>query len=184
VPGELAPKLALATACELSGEPDIAESLYIICARSDANYTAPAAFGLARIRRARGDLRGALSALDLVTATRSSYVDARMMRAQILATSNGDLTALSDALASVQTVSIEPQVRAALRVDVLGSALAVVLDKGPSTAVQVGGVPAQEPELRDALEAALRESAVLNDDHDRRIALVDQANEVRRWTTW
>ena len=57
VPGELAPKLALATACELSGEPDIAESLYVICARSDANYTAPAAFGLARIRSARGDLR-------------------------------------------------------------------------------------------------------------------------------
>lgn len=184
VPGELAPKLALATACELSGEPDIAESLYIICARSDANYTAPAAFGLARIRRARGDLRGALAALDLVTATRSSYVDARLMRATMLATSSGDLTALSEALASVQTVSIEPRVRAALKVDVLGSALAAVLEKGPSSTVQVGGVPAQEPQLRDALEAALRESAVLNDDHDERIALVDQANAVRRWTTW
>ena len=81
-------------------------------------------------------------------------------------------------------MAIEPRVRAALRVDVLGSALAVVLDKGPSTSVQVGGVPAQEPELRDALEAALRESAVLNESHDERIALVDQANEVRRWTTW
>ena len=63
VPGELAPKLALATACELSGEPDIAESLYIICARSDANYTAPAAFGLARIRpRARRPARRARGA--------------------------------------------------------------------------------------------------------------------------
>ncbi|MBO3083361.1 serine/threonine-protein kinase [Cellulomonas fengjieae] len=184
VPGELAPKLALATACELSGEPDIAESLYVICARSDANYTAPAAFGLARIRRARGDLAGALAALDLVTATRSSYVDARMMRAQLLAASSGDLTALSDALASVQTVSIAPRVRAALRVDVLGSALAAVLEKGPSRTVQVGGVPAQEPDLRDALEAALRESATLSESHDERIALVDRANDVRRWTTW
>ncbi len=50
VPGELAPKLALALACELSGEHDVAEALYLVCARTDANYTAPAAFGLARIR--------------------------------------------------------------------------------------------------------------------------------------
>ncbi len=184
VPGELAPKLALATACEVSGEPDIAESLYVICARSDANYTAPAAFGLARIRRARGDLAGALAALDLVTPTRSSYVEARMSRAQLLATSSGDLRALSDALASVQTVSIDPRARAALKVDVLGSALATVLQDGPSTSVHLGAVPAQEPELRDALEAALREYAVLTDSHEERITLVDQANIVRRWTTW
>ena len=52
VPGELAPKLALALACETSGELDVAESLYATCARTDANYIAPAAFGLARIRAA------------------------------------------------------------------------------------------------------------------------------------
>ena len=60
MPGELAPKLALATACERSDEAEIAEQLYAVCARSDANYIAPAAFGLARIRSARGDLDGAL----------------------------------------------------------------------------------------------------------------------------
>ena len=69
VPGELAPKLALALACETSGELDVAESLYATCARTDANYIAPAAFGLARIRAARGDLDGALAALDLVPPT-------------------------------------------------------------------------------------------------------------------
>ena len=68
VPGELAPKLALALACETSGELDVAESLYATCARTDANYIAPAAFGLARIRATRGDLDGALAALDLVPA--------------------------------------------------------------------------------------------------------------------
>ena len=52
VPGELAPKLALALACELGDQPDVAEALYLTCLRTDANYTAPAAFGLARIRAA------------------------------------------------------------------------------------------------------------------------------------
>ena len=53
VPGELAPKLALALACELGGEPDLSERLYRICASTDANYVAPAAFGLARVRSGR-----------------------------------------------------------------------------------------------------------------------------------
>ncbi|WP_426595744.1 tetratricopeptide repeat protein [Cellulomonas sp. McL0617] len=184
VPGELAPKLALATACERSGEPDIAESLYVTCARADANYTAPAAFGLARIRSARGDLDGALHALDLVAPTRSSYVDARMMRARLLAGSTDDVTALSQALASVQSVVLPPLQQAELKVDVLGSALSTVLAKGPVRNVTLGGVPAHEPELRDALEGALRQLATLTEDHDERIALVDRAHEIRRWTTW
>ncbi|HMO10654.1 MAG TPA: tetratricopeptide repeat protein, partial [Actinotalea sp.] len=54
VPGELAPKLALALACERTGELDIAEGLYGVCARTDAAYVAPAAFALARIRASRG----------------------------------------------------------------------------------------------------------------------------------
>lgn len=184
VPGELAPKLALAAACEVSGEPDIAESLYVTCARSDANYTPAAAFGLARIRQARGDTAGALDALDLVTPMRSSYVDARMMRAQILARSTHDLSALSEALRSVSTVAIAPRARAALQVDVLGSALGTVLTSGPSPTVVIDGVQANEPELRDALEGAYRELAVLTESADERIGLVDRANEVRRWTTW
>ena len=48
------------------GETDVAESLYMACARTDANYIAPAAFGLARIRAGRGDVAGAVRALDLV----------------------------------------------------------------------------------------------------------------------
>ena len=56
VPGELAPKLALALACEQGGADDVAEYLYAVCAATDANYVAPAAFGLARTRQKRGDI--------------------------------------------------------------------------------------------------------------------------------
>ena len=87
VPGELAPKLALAFACETGGDTDVAESLYVVCARTDANYIAPAAFGLARIRSGRGDVAGAVRALDLVPATSRAFTQARRRRAGLLAES-------------------------------------------------------------------------------------------------
>ena len=81
VPGELAPKLALALGCERGREGEIAEGLYRTCASTDANYVAPAAFGMARIRAARGDVSGAVQALDLVPSTSRSYPEARRLRA-------------------------------------------------------------------------------------------------------
>ncbi len=107
VPGELAPKLALASACERSGEADLAEGFYLTCAHTDAAYVAPAAFGLARVRSARGDLDGALAALDLVPATNRGYVEARRQRAGMLAASGRGLPGLSAALASLDGVTIE-----------------------------------------------------------------------------
>ncbi len=83
VPGEPAPKLALAVACELSGELDLAESLYLVCAATDSTYTSPAAFGLARIRRHRGDLGGARDALEMVRPTRATYAQARAAHARL-----------------------------------------------------------------------------------------------------
>jgi len=197
VPGELAPKLALATACELTGELDVAESLYQTCARSDANYTSPAAFGMARIRQARGDLDGALAALDLVNATRGSYPQARLTRSRMLAGSGRGLTALDDALSGVESVAVPDRDRAQLRVEVLDAALAQVVAAGPvvpGTAPRgaaarraapkqtVAGVPADEPHLRDAVERAYRDLAALAPAGRERDALVDRANAVRRWT--
>jgi serine/threonine-protein kinase PknG len=184
VPGELAPKLALAVACELSGEPDIAESLYVICARSDANYTAVAAFGLARIREARGDLDGALAALDLVTATRSSFVESRLRRARLLAASDKGVLGLADALRSLERVTVAPRERVDLRISVFQGALDAVTRTGPSPQHKIGDVAVEDGPLRDALEAAYREKAALAPSRDERIALVDQANSVRRWTAW
>jgi len=182
VPGELAPKLALALACEGSDEPDVAEALYATCARTDANYTAPAAFGLARIRQARGDLDGAIAALDLIPATSRAYVEARQRRARLLADAGRGLPVLADALNSIERVTIDPLERARLRADVLGAALQEVLAKGAQPSLHVGGLPAAEPALRDGLEEAYRQLAALAPDRGERIRLVDEANGVRRWT--
>lgn len=182
VPGELAPKLALALACELSVEPDVAEALYAICARTDANYTAPAAFGLNRLRLARGDVDGAIAALDLVPSTSRAFVEARRQRAGLLAASGRGLPGLADALDSVAAVTIEPTDRAQLEVDVLSDALEVVLREGDDESITIGGVPAREEPLRDAVEAAYRRLATMEPDRSVRVSLVDRANQVRRWT--
>jgi serine/threonine-protein kinase PknG len=182
VPGELAPKLALAFSCEHTGEHDVAEALYTVCARTDANYTAPAAFGLARIRTARQDLDGALAALDLVPATSRGYVEARRQRAVLLAASGRGLLALSDAMGSIDSVTVDPLDRARLLSGVLDAALGVVQAKGPQEKVFIAGVPAQEAPLRDALEHAYRDLAALTPPGEDRVRLVDRANAVRRWT--
>ncbi len=182
VPGELAPKLALALACELSGEADVAEALYGTCARSDAAYTAPAAFGLARLRAARDDLDGAVAALDLVPPTSRAFTEARRQRAGLLAGSGRGLPALAAAMTSIDGVGIDPLDRARLTAGVLDLALQQVLEHGPQPALRIGSHPAQEGALRDGLESAYRHLAGLSDDRDERVRLVDEANAVRRWT--
>lgn len=182
VPGELAPKLALAMACELSGEDDVAEGLYYTCARTDATYIAPAALGLATIRSRRGDLDGAVAALDLVPPTSGAYIRARQQRAHLLADSGRGIPALSEAMLSVDHLTIDPVDRANLSASVYQSALEEVRTNGPRGDVKIGGRPALEPDLRDGLESAYRELARHEPTRQGRIKLIDQANDVRRWT--
>jgi serine/threonine-protein kinase PknG len=179
VPGELAPKLALALACENGPERAVSERLYSVCAATDAAYTPPAAFGLARVRAAAGDVDGALAALDLVTPTSRAYVDARRERAALLARSHKDLRSLAAAVDSVAAVSIDPRDRQELVVTVLRAALDEVRRFGPQPKIRVAGIPADEQSLRAGVEHAFRQLAALTDDHVERIRLVDEANKVR-----
>jgi serine/threonine-protein kinase PknG len=182
VPGELAPKLALALACEESNELDVAESLYTTCARTDANYIAPCAFGLARIRSGRADLDGAISALDLVPPTSRAFTEARRERAGQLAASGRGLPALAEAMRSVESLTIDAKDRATLLVGVLAVALDEVHTKGAKPEILIAGMPAAEPSLRQGLESGYRELAGYAEVREDKVALVDQANTVRNWT--
>jgi serine/threonine-protein kinase PknG len=181
VPGELAPKLALAAACERGGADDVAESLYVTCARTDANYIAPSAFGLARIRMHRGDPRGAIEALDLVPPTSGAFARARREKAGILA-ATGDLPALGEAMRSLENITLDPADVAQFSVQVLEKALEGVGGNGGRPELTISGIPATEPDLRTGLEAAYRRLARYAPDRQERIKLVDRANEVRPWS--
>ncbi|HZA31439.1 MAG TPA: tetratricopeptide repeat protein [Propionibacteriaceae bacterium] len=182
VPGELAAKLALALACERGGEDVIAESLYRTCASTDANYVAPAAFGMARIRAARHDVAGAVAALDLVPSTSRAFPEARRLRAIHLYESDAGLPSLSKALESVNGVRLDPREQAQLTAEILRRALAEVGRSGPKQNIQLGPYRATDDSLRDGLEATYRTMAAVETDEARRYELVDQANAVRRWT--
>jgi serine/threonine-protein kinase PknG len=182
VPGELAPKLALALACERGGEGALAERLYATCASTDANYVAPAAFGLARLRVARGDTHAGVQALDLVPPTSRAYPEARRLRAVHLYESDGSLAVLAEAMNSITGVRLDPTEQAELTAQILERALATVTAKGPQSAVRIGAYPADNNSLRDGLEQTYRTLAQATDDEFDRHRLVDLANRVRRWT--
>jgi serine/threonine-protein kinase PknG len=179
VPGELAPKLALALACEQIGDSDLAEQLYAVCAATDANYVAPSAFGLARTRERGDDVPGALAALDLVAPTSSAYAAARRRRAELLTAAGPGLDELAAAAASIDGIAIDPRERLTLQARILLAALDSVERNGDRPSTRVGSAIATEPELRAAAEQAYRELATLTSDRAERTRLVDAANAVR-----
>ena len=77
LPGELAPKLAMAYAAESGGDLAHAAHWYDIVARTDPGFTT-AVFGLARCRTQLGDLIGSIEAYERIPSTSSSYVDAQI----------------------------------------------------------------------------------------------------------
>ena len=65
LPGELAPKVAMAQAAESAGDIAVAAHWYDIVSATDPGFTG-AVFGLARCRVAMGDLDGAVAAYDRI----------------------------------------------------------------------------------------------------------------------
>jgi serine/threonine-protein kinase PknG len=188
VPGELAPKLALALACELDGDPSEAARWYRIVARTDPSITS-ASFGLARSLLRTGDRAGALAAYELVPDSSSGYVDAQAGRIRCLMSPNGAGPAVLEELLVAGTIlealPAEGELRERLAADLLGRALELALD-----GVAVGddgatllGYRLVERELRIGLERSYRALARLAPRRAERIILVDEANR-KRPRTW
>ncbi|MFZ1412484.1 MAG: tetratricopeptide repeat protein [Micropruina sp.] len=178
VPGELAPKLALAVSCEFGGQPDVAENLYRICAATDANYVTPAGFGMARIRAARGDLPGSLAALELVPPTSRGFQESQRLKTEHLIALGRDPGQLSEALRVLGHARLDPRTQATYEASIYARALALS-SGGPVT---LGQRRLTQSALRDTLEATYRTLAHLTPDPAERAALVDQANQIRPWS--
>jgi serine/threonine-protein kinase PknG len=108
LPGELAPKLALALACEQVGRLDAAERLYRTCLRTDAAYLAAAAFGLARVHRAQKRPHDAVAALELVPGTSRAFTPSRRAQVEILLTDVDTARHLDQALTSLEGLNLQP----------------------------------------------------------------------------
>jgi len=182
VPGELAPKLALALACESGGLYDVAEGLYATCASTDATYAAVSAFGKARVRAGKGDTAGAVEALDLVPTTSRGYPESRRLRAAILLDGSGDdVSVLAQSLDSVAATRLDSTERGIFTSRILERALAIVLEHGPQP-VKVGTWEANESALREGLETTYRTLGREAASRDERVEWILRANQVRNWS--
>jgi serine/threonine-protein kinase PknG len=178
IPGEPAPKLALAMALEASGRRTEAAGLFDTVSRTDPALTA-AAFGLARCRAAAGDRAGAVAALGRVPDTAALAAEARLAAVRILSdgeAGEAELRQASEILAKLNRDDLaRHEVEAAVALQAARQA-----EKGALTAqTALLGVPPTARTLRQRAEAALRTCARLSGSRFARIAYVDRANAAR-----
>jgi serine/threonine-protein kinase PknG len=189
LPGEPAPKLALAFAAEALGDDVAARRYYELVWTIDRSYVS-AAFGAARVCLALGDRPAAIAAVAAVPDT-SSYHAAAQIAAVRLLIAGGARVSASDvrqADGRLVRLSLDDLRRQQLTVEILHAALDWVADARPAGA-RVGGASddggnilgcePNERALRFGLERGYRALAGLTQDPARRVELVDMANGVR-----
>ncbi|KAA0097856.1 serine/threonine protein kinase [Mycolicibacterium sp. P1-18] len=183
LPGELAPKLALAATAELRGAHDDAQRYYEMVWRTDHGYVS-AAFGLARQRERAGDRAGAVAALDQIPAASSHSTDAGAAAIEILLEGRTadklDEQTLVDVDRRASALALESNAkRALLRLRVLGAALGW-LEAGHTTTVpRLLGADFTVPGLRTGMERCYRDLARESSGMWERIELVEKANAIR-----
>jgi len=165
LPGEIAPKLAVAVAAEAAGQVDRAAGLYDSIVATDPTYVS-AAFGLARCRRAVGDRKGAVQAYERVPISSAGYFDAQLAQARTLtvAIEGADRPQVTDLTAAAQTVE-------RLQLD--------SVERTRISASTLFAEPLTEPGLRSGLARMYRELARVAPTPAERDHLVDLANETR-----
>jgi serine/threonine-protein kinase PknG len=181
LPGELAPKLALGSACEAAGDMGAAAAWYDVVSRTDPSFTS-AVFGLARCLVAIDERPAAVRAYDRVPASSSAYVDAQVAKAEtILGADPSVLTfdCVLDAGNIIDGLPLRGEAKAQMHARVLHAALAVDRPSPNGTAPTLLGREPSEEALRRGLERTYRELAKYADRAEERIALVDEANRVR-----
>ena len=185
LPGELAPKLALAATAELAGSAD--EGKYYETVWCTDNGVISAGFGLARAQSAEGDRDAAVHTLDEVPATSRHFTTARLTSAVTLLSgrSTSEITEqhIRDAARRVEALpDTEPRVLQ-IRALVLGTAMDWLADNTASTN-HILGFPFTEHGLQLGVEASLRGLARVAPTQAHRYALVDLANSVRPTSTF
>ncbi len=183
LPGETAPKMAVALAAELAGEYERALELYDLVISSDSSFVS-AAFGLARCNWQLSNHDGVVAALNRVPTSSAAHYDAQVAatRALVSGGPSGEpaLEDLESAAATIERLQLDAAERAALSADIFERALTAV--QGGRIKAGVGvmlGRELTEKSLREGLEHTYRIQARLANSDDERIRLVDKANAVR-----
>jgi serine/threonine-protein kinase PknG len=183
LPGELAPKLALAATAELREMRQEAARYYETIWRTDRSYVS-AVFGLARQRMRAADRAGAVKVLDQVPTDSAHFTAAGATAIEILLDGQTpeslDEQTLLDAGKRTAALTLESTTkRATIRLSVLGAALGWLRAGNQNSASRLLGAPFDEADIRIGMERAYRELAHETTDMWERIALVEKANTIR-----
>ncbi|CAM4146731.1 serine/threonine-protein kinase [Kibdelosporangium persicum] len=186
LPGEAAPKLAVAACAEASSDMVDADRYYRIVWRTDRSYIS-AAFGLARALLAKGERHEAVDVLNSVPETSIHHLAAQLaaIRARTGISRSAGLTEqdLVAAGGQLAQLDLDDTRRAQAARDLLESAYSWVRDGPPGTSGTVLGCRLAEDDLRRGLEKWYRTLARQAATRRERIALVDHANRIRP-KTW
>ena len=187
LPGELAPKLALALAAELAGDFVIGARMYNLVSRTDPAYVS-AVFGVARCLFRGGDRTAAVAALNRIPPTSALYLRSRVVATRMLVrhdqAGNAQLAPgvedLAAASALAGSLALEEINRLTLSSQILTAAIDRVSSRAVASnkALMILGRPLEEHHLRLGLESTLRGLARFTIGKQR-IDLVDRANHVR-----
>jgi serine/threonine-protein kinase PknG len=182
LPGELAPKLALALAAETAGDLTTARHYFRLVWTVDRSYIS-AAFGLARTCLAAGDRPGAIAALAAVPAASSHYPAAQVAAVRILVSGDGPGRVTGDDLrqagGQLSRLVVDDVRRQQLTVEILRAALDWCTSGQPPGGGAILGCEPNARAVRFGLERSYRALARLTPDEARRIELVDMANAIR-----
>jgi serine/threonine-protein kinase PknG len=186
LPGEAAPKLAIAACEEGRGKPRRAAIFYDRVWRTDHAYVS-AAFGLARTRISTGDRRGAAEAVESVSPASSHYTAARLAAIRVRLhgadrTDNSVAPYLIEAGEALESLKLDGERRLRAAIEVLSAAHAWVSMNGdePGTVL---GYPLRDNNLRRGLEKHYRALARILRGKENRTECVEFANRVRP-VTW
>jgi serine/threonine-protein kinase PknG len=181
LPGEIAPRLAVAFCSELYGDAATAGRYYTSIWRTDPAYVS-AAFGSARVLMGAGDRDGALAVLDSVPETSSYRVPAQISAvATAVRRRDPDELAVPELAAAaerLERLQLDAERNAWLAAEVLEAAVTRVGSAGAAPPSLLG-VPFTDEQLRRKLEQTYRTLARLSHTREDRHRLVDRANAVR-----
>ncbi|EFC86004.1 serine/threonine protein kinase [Parafrankia sp. EUN1f] len=195
VPGELAPRLALAVTYERAGDHDRAAEYYDVVSVADRSAIG-AAFGLARCRSKPTDR---IAAYARVPETSRFHPEARARMVEALVASlTAELDASTPRDRSMELAEerleracrllrngereMTATRRLGLRLRIFRVASALLAAGALPARGTVLGHPCDPDSLRLAVEKTLLELASHTEDRRTRVRLVDEANRIRRWT--
>ncbi|WP_168801433.1 serine/threonine-protein kinase [Glycomyces buryatensis] len=181
LPGELAPRLALAACAEMAGRADLALPHYTRIWTCDHRFVS-AAYGRARLLDLDGRSTEAIGTLHQVPKTSAQYGIAQTAAIQTSLHSRTALPSMMDLhhmAGRLDELKLEPRRRHLVATRILHQAIGLVGQAGPGGAPHIFNAPCEERDLRLTLETTYRQLAHACTKREDQVFYFDQANRHR-----